>query len=294
MIERIHRRRVSKDSVVIPSPHERPASPIDQPLVSMEIIEHGYLKADVSLLKARPEYLVLADQCLMKFSSAEAAKIAFPQLMNPEASPGTDAAHHSTSPKPAAGAETRLEIPLRSIVAVFNDEGSSPRFGIEIWWHSPWPRLSYCKTQFFFGLPKERDSWMASIQRACRARLRKAPVNDAIPENIKTRINHIVASTELSPEDGPSQNLIFPVARRPTGQVQKTSATEETQTLMDGPSFYLAIGPCMCYFVEVLKADYNTAAGELRVKAISFGTVTLTRFKASVASYEQRFVMNFR
>jgi hypothetical protein len=50
----------------------------------------------------------------------------------------------------------------------------------------------------------------------------------------------------------------------------------------------------MCYFVEVLRSDYNTAAGELRVKAMSFGTVSLTRFKASVASYEHRFVMSFR
>jgi hypothetical protein len=294
MMDRIHRRRHSKDSVYTAPTLERPASPMDQPFNSMEILEQGYLRADVSLLKARSEYLVLADQCLVKFNSAEAAKSFFPQLHTDKFA-GTDVSGPQlNSTKPTVGLETRLEIPLRSIVAVFNEEGSSPRFGIEVWWHSPWPRLGYCKTQFFFGLPKERDTWMASIHRACRTRLRKAPVSDAIPENVKTRINHIVAGAELGTEDGVCQNLIFPVARRSVGQAPKANTAEEMQTLVDGPLFYLVIGPCMCYFVEVLRSDYNTAAGELRVKAMSFGTVSLTRFKASVASYEHRFVMSFR
>jgi hypothetical protein len=276
------------------SPVERPTSPTDQPPALQEILDYGYLKADVSLLKARAEYLVLADQCLMKFASAEAARSVFPQLMQAGGPNAADSAYQPASPKPGAGLETRLEIPLRSIVAIFNEEGSSPRFGIEIWWHSPWPRLAYCKTQLFFGLPKERDDWMAAIQRACRARLRKAPINSAIPDNLKTRINHIVMSTETNPDEGAPQNLIFPVARRLPGQAPKANGAEETQTLVDGASFYLVIGPCMCYFIEVLKADYNTPAGDLRVKAVSFGTVTLTRFRASVASYEQRFAMGFR
>lgn len=74
----------------------------------------------------------------------------------------------------------------------------------------------------------------------------------------------------------------------------KGSAMEEAPDNSDISSFFLIIGPCMCHFVEVLKADHATPPGDLRVKAISYGTVTLTRFKASVVSHEHRFVMCFR
>lgn len=287
MMNRLHR-RVSKDSSGTP-PLECPDSPMDQPFNAMDVIHYGHLKTDVSLLKARSEYLVLADQCLVKLSNAEAARGVFPQLVQTDAH-GPKA---TVSTKPSA-AEIRLEIPLRSIVAVFNEEGSSPRFGIEVWWFSPWPRMAYCKAHFFFALPKERDDWLAMIQRSCRARLRKAPASTIIPGNLKTRINHIVAANEsMSPDDSPP-NLTFPVARRTVGAVHKANTAEDSQHMADVSSFYLVIGPYMCYFIEVLKADHTTLPGELRVKAVSFGTVTLTRFRASVASLEQRFVMCFR
>lgn len=289
MIERLHRRvSSSKDLALIPSPTECPATPPEQPpYASMEVVQHGPLKTDVSLLKARAEYLVLTDQCLVKFSNVEAAMPIFTQLRQVEA----PARASSNKPTPT---ETRLEIPLRSIVAVFNEEGSSPRFGIEVNWFSPWPRLAYSKTHFFFALPQERDSWLGNIQRACRDRLRRSPVYSAIPENLKTRINHIVETAEPASTLGGSHNLIFPVAKRTLPVAQKANAAEEPQNLIDGPSFYLVIGPCMCYFIEVLKADYLTLPGDLRLKVHTFGTVTLTRFKASVASYEQRYVMCFR
>lgn len=291
MIERIHR-RVSKDSPVTGSPPERPGSPLSPPNASMEIYRHGPLKADVSLLKARCEYLVLTDYSLVKFGSAEAARTAFPQVN--QASDSTTAVAPVSSGAKHAAADARIEIPLRSIVASFNEEGSSPRFGIEVWWSSPWPKLAYCKTHFFFTLPKERDSWLADIQRACRIRLRRSPVSSIIPENLKARIDHIVDTTEPTVTDGSSHNLTFPVAKRILGLSQKGHGPEDTQNVIDGSSFYLVIGPCMCYFLEVLKADHTTLPGELRVKSQSFGTVTLTRFKASVASQEQRFVMSFR
>lgn len=292
MIGRIHR-RVSRDSPISTSPPEllgAPGMSEDIPYTSMEMIRHGPLKADISLLKARCEYLVLTDQCLVKFGSAEAARAVFPQSSQCEPPIQCTGSSHGSSSKVMADA--RLEVSLRSIVAAFNEEGSSPRFGIEIWWFSQWPRLAYSKTHLFFAHPKERDDWLADIQRSCRARLRQSSATSLIPDNLKTRINHIVDTTE--PMQGGPHSMTFPVAKRTIPIPQKVNPGEETHHLIDSSSFYIVIGPCMCYFLEVLKADYTTSPGDLRVKVQSFGTVTLNRFKASVASQEQRFVMSFR
>jgi hypothetical protein len=290
MMERLHR-RVSRDSTNSISLAETPGSPMEQSFSSMEVLQHGPLKADVSLLKARSEYLVLTDHCLMKLGGLEAARSLFPQLGEPQA---RNSGSHTTLSSKAAVAEVRFEIPLRSIVAVFKEEGASPRFGIEVWWFSQSPKLAYCKTHLYFSMPREREEWLANTQRALRARLRRSPVLSTIPDNLKTRINHIVATAESQSPESAAQSLIFPVAKRTIGTSQKPNAAEEAHHITDGSSFYLVIGPCMCYCVEVLKAEYGTPAGELRVKSSSHGTVTLARFRASVASHEQRFVMSFR
>ncbi|POR37921.1 Uncharacterized protein TPAR_01874 [Tolypocladium paradoxum] len=286
MIGRLQR-RVSKGSAANASPSDSPGSLNQgaQPYATMEVVQYGPLKADISLLKARSEYLVLSDQCLVKFASSDAARGAFPQL--------NQAGAHARDAGKLASGDVRLDIPLRSIVAAFNEDGANHRAGVEIWWFSQWPRLGYCRAHLQFALPKERDDWLASIHFACRAKLRKSPGNSLIPENLKTRINHIVRATE-GLMDGASRNLIFPVARRVFGQAQKASAVDEAHDSTDSSSFYFVIGPCMCHFIEVLKADHATLPGDLRVKAVSYGTVTLTRFRASVASQEQRFIMCFR
>jgi hypothetical protein len=259
----------------------------------MEVLQCGSLKADISLLKAKSEYLVLSDQVLVKFNNGDAARAAFPQLYGtaPE-SHGATLYHHQTTNRLSSG-DVRLEIPLRSVVAAFSDDGAGNRSGIEIWWFSSWPKLAYSKAHFYFSLPKERDVWLASVHRAIRANLRKSSGSALIPDNLRSRIDHIVRSAEGSPDAG-LQSIIFPVARRVFGGSVKGGTTEEAPDNTDISSFYLIIGPCMCHFVEVLKADHATAPGDLRVKAVSYGTVTLIRFRASVASHEHRFVMCFR
>lgn len=295
MIDRLHRRVSRRSNHAGGSPSDPAGSPVvseSQPFSTMDVIYYGPLKTDVSLLKARSEYLVLSDQCLIKFVSGEAARSAFPQLTRPQ-----DQAHdvppQRNPPGRSAASDVRLEIPLHAIVAAFDEDGSSDRSAIEIWWFSQWPRLGYCKTHLHLSLPRERDDWLSAIHRACRARLRRSPGISHVPENLKARINHIVRAAE-GPMDGAAQNLIFPVARRVFGLTQKASAADESHDNTDSYSFYFVIGPCMCHFIEVLKADHSTPPGDLRVKATSYGTVTLTRFKASVASHEQRFIICFR
>lgn len=288
MLDRLHK-RVSKDFATASSSPEAPSSHQEIPYSSMKIIHRGHLKPDASLLKARTEYLVLTDQCLVKFSNIEAAQAAFPQLNQAEEgfsplTPSPSGAHR------VGASEVRLEIPLRSIVSVFNDEGASPRFGLELWAFSPWPRLAYSRAHIYFCAPDERDVWLSEIQRAYRTRIRGVSTQSVLPENLRTRINRIVENTETMTTDGGTQNLTFPVARRHVGNLQKAGSAEDS----DSPSFFFVIGPCMCYFIEVLRAEHHTFAGDLRVKATSFGTVTLTQFRASVATHEQRFVVRFR
>lgn len=291
MLERLHL-RASRDSNVGSTTSDTPGTPLDQPFSAMDVVRSGHLKADVSLLKARSEYLVLTDQCLVKFGSVEAARGIFPQLTPPDAL-SRRASQSSLSGK-AAVSEIRFEIPLRSIVAVFQEEGgANHRFGVEVWWFSQFPRLAYCRARLFFCFPQERDEWLGAIHGTCRAKLRRSPITTSVPDNLRVRVDHIVANNETQ-FDGTSPNLIFPVARRFTNTAQKSNAADDAQDVFDGSSFFLVVGPCMCYLVEVLKAEYGTPAGELRVKYAHFGTVTLTKFRASVASHEQRFILSFR
>ncbi|KAG6259721.1 hypothetical protein E4U24_000036 [Claviceps purpurea] len=287
MLDRLQRR------VSIHSPaSDSPASPVDQllPYSTMEVQYCGSLKTDISLLKARAEYLVLTDHVLVKFASGDAARAAFPQLYQ-SSSHVDNTIPCCQTPCKISYNDVRLEIPLRSVVAAFNDDSASHRSGLEIWWFSPWPRLAYSKAHFHFSLPKERDVWLASILRACRAQLRQTPTIALLSDNLRSRIDHIVRSAEGSADAG-HQSSIFPVVRCAFGQ--KSVGAEEASDNTEISSFFLIIGPCMCHFVEVLKADHATAPGDLRVKAVSYGTVTLTRFRASVASHEHRFVMCFR
>ncbi|KAL7937679.1 hypothetical protein V8C35DRAFT_185909 [Trichoderma chlorosporum] len=290
MIERFQR-RVSRDSSVSTIPPESPGSPVEPQFASMEMIRYGWLKSDSSLLKARSEYLVLADHSLVKFGSAEAARAIFPQLTQTEGH-GKTHTLHSMSSKSASG-EIRLDIPLRSIIAVFIEESSSSRHGIEVWWLSRAPKIASCRAHLYFALPKERDDWLADIHQAYKARMRKNPPQTTVPENIKIRINHTMNPTETS-DDGASQSLIFPVAKRVVATTQKGAAADESQDVIDTSTYYLAIGPYLCYFIEILKADYSTLPGDLRLKTSAYGTVSLIRFQASVASHEQRFTMCFR
>lgn len=293
MIERLQR-RVSRDSSISTAPSELPGGPLEPSYTAMEMIRYGWLKADSSLLKARSEYLVLTDHSLVKFGSAEAARSVFPQLtLTGSQGKGAPSHHlHSLTSK-SVFAEIRYDIPLRSIIAVYIEETSSSRCGIEVWWSSRWPKIASCKAHFHFALPKERDDWLADIQQAYKARMRKNPIHAIVPENVKIRINHVMQPADTSDDNDP-QRLIFPVAKRFAPAAQKGAAADESQDIIDAATYYLAIGPHVCYLIEILKADYSTLPGDLLMKATDWGTVSLTRFQASVASNEQRFLMSFR
>ena len=290
MLDRLHRRK-SRDSG-LPDMPDSPCEPM-QPYASMEVLHFGPLKADITLLKARSEYLVLTDDVLVRFGSGDAARLAFPQLNK------TDNIGEPTTPvdsKPTTPQDVRIEIQLRSLVAAFADDGPNNRTGIEIWWSSPWPRLACSKTHLYFARPAERDAWLSAIHRACRPHLRKSSASSTLPDNLRDRIDRIVQGVEGQTSQT-HQPAIFPVARAVFGSASKSSrlsSGEEVPSNTDTSSYFLVVGPCMCHLIEVLRADHGTPACDLRVKVASYGTVTLTRLRASVASHEHRFIMCFR
>lgn len=123
--------------------------------------------------------------------------------------------------------------------------------------------------------------------------MRTNPTNAVIFETLRTRINSIVHSTEPVPSES-AKIPIFPVVKRVSGNVAKAPLTNDGRVIVDLSSCYLAIGPYMCYVIEVLKTETSRPAAELSTKVASFGTVTLTRFRASVATHTQAFMMAFR
>lgn len=292
-MERLHR-RVSKDSTSHP-PVDCPPSPLDPAYTSMDIVRHGSLKPDSSSRKARTEHLVLTDSCLARFASAEAARVTFPQIVQEQTPPiGRSSSSASISSKLSV-TDARLEIPLVALVAVFGESTAASPYTIEAWWSSPAPRLGHCRTELAFSTGEQRDEWLGLIHRTCRAKMRSSPSRVAVPDNIKARVQHIIRSTEpVVNEEEVANAPIYPVVRRQAAQITKPAITDDSHRLADVSSFYFVIGPFMCYFIEVLKADTSTAPGDLRAKVLSFGTVSLTRFQASVATHQHTFGMIFR
>ncbi|XWW97621.1 hypothetical protein V2A60_005606 [Cordyceps javanica] len=289
MIERLHR-RVSRDSSTHSPADTSPSPLLDSVHSSMAILKRGSLKQDSSSRKPRSEYIVLTDQCLSRFASFEAARVTYPQLAaQEEPTIGRSVSSASLSSKASAAADHRLEVPLAAVVAVFIDP--TVFHGVDVWWSSPAPRLAYCRTLLSFNTAKDRDEWLVLLHRTCRQKLRQSPPSGSIPDNVRERIHHIVRSTETANDD--SKITVFPIVRRVSPSA-KAPADDITNSSDGGPSFYLAIGPFLCYIIEVLRSDHATPAGDLMAKVLSFGTVTLSKFQASVATHEQTFVMCFR
>ncbi|OAA74124.1 leucine rich repeat protein [Cordyceps fumosorosea ARSEF 2679] len=289
MIERFHR-RVSRDSAANSPTDISPSPLLDSSHSSMQIVKRGWLRQDPSSRKSRSDYLVLTDQCISRFASLEAARVVYPQIAAQE-EPAIVARSASSAsiPKANAAAENRLNIPLNAMVAVLIDPCTE--HVAEVWWSLPAPRLAYCRTQLSFNTPQERAEWHTLLHRACRQKLREGPLAGSIPDNVLERIRIIVRSSETVSDD--SKITIFPVVRR-LASSPKAPADDSPSSSDGGSSYYLAIGPFLCYFIEILRSDHATPSHDLMAKVTPFGIVTLSKFQASVANHEQTFVMCFR
>jgi hypothetical protein len=259
----------------------------------MKILRYGSLAPDVHLLWSRSEYLVLTEDYLVKFKDTDSARATFPQLGGP-----TTARLQSTR-SPSVSSSTsrsdrseRIEVPLGRIVAMFREEGSTPRFGIEIWWFDHTPAVSYSSAQFFFALPKERDDWLAGIRLAAREKIKGRPIKFAVPGNVQARIQMLVAAEE--PESSNWALDVFPVVQRLSPRGHKLDTPEAMKRMRDGSSYYLVLGQNVCFLVRVFRASTNWAPNDLVLRVATFGLTSLVKFKATMAPAEERFVIGFR
>ncbi|OBR13611.1 Leucine rich repeat protein [Colletotrichum higginsianum IMI 349063] len=287
-------RRASKDSST--SSHlseETPNYLSPQPPPNpVRILKHGPLKTDSRLWKSRAEYVVLTDGHLIKFSSVEAARSNFAELAPPSARLKRSSTSSSLS-QDGSHSDGRVEIPLCRIVNIFNEEGVSPHFGLDVWWSETSPVVSWACTKLFFGVPPERDDWMSEIRRATRESVGSSTVpKGLIASNVESAIYAIVAKEEPSCLGCPLD--IFPVVQRTTLLSSKAENLETAKKSRDGSSYYLLLGQNKCYLVRVARTSVYKAPQDIDINAVVFGLTSLVRLKATMVPHEERFVLGFR
>ncbi|GKT46647.1 uncharacterized protein ColSpa_06828 [Colletotrichum spaethianum] len=290
-------RRASKDSSASShmseeTPNYLSPQPPPPPPNPVRILKHGPLKTDSRLWKSRAEYVVLTDGHLIKFSSVEAARSNFNELAPPTARLKRSSTS-STLSQDGTHSDGRVEIPLCRIVNIFNEEGVSPHFGLDVWWSETSPLVSWACTKLFFGMPAERDDWMSEIRHAIRESAGSSTVpKGLIASNVESAIYAIVAREEPSCRGCPLD--IFPVVQRTTLLSSKAENIENAKKSRDGSSYYLLLGQNKCYLVRVARTSVYKAPQDIDISTVVFGLTSLVRLKATMVPHEERFVLGFR
>jgi hypothetical protein len=229
------------------------------------------------------EYLVLTPTLLIKFDDAETAQA----CMNEERTHLSTTQSHGTS-----GTSKRLDIPLANLVSVFREEGSTPSFGIEVWYAATTLHvISRSLTRLFFGHPQERDEWISEISRVARTcpKDHKCGEGVLVPDNIRMRIKDFVVEHE--PEDQIVDLDIFPVVKRAKTVAPAAKGSAEDYSTS---SFYLVIGFHLAFLFEFKKSMQAVDPKQLDMTAAQFGVASLIRFRATMSPREERFVLRFR
>ena len=237
------------------------------------------LERDPQLLRNRNPYIVVTAEYIVKVKGQSEALALFPKL-----------AAGSPSGATALSSEPLLAIPIQSIVSVFDSESTRPSFGMEIWWRVD-GALGFRHTVFYFNLPNEREVQMRYIVQAINANNKESADYTRFPWEVSAPIRRIFAAEEPSYQH---QELhIFPVVPRGTTRKEGLTREGEKQSkILDGRSYYLAIGAHLCCYIEITKGQ--TKRGELILKHSCYGLVTLECFTGDWTPHEERFNISFR
>jgi hypothetical protein len=254
----------------------------------MQIVKYGALKAQDRLLKSRTGYAVLTDEYLVKFNSAENAVATFPQLDSPHrhgkgATPTTSSGTN--------GSDGQVAVPLGKLVSVFNEEGNSLGFGLEVWWFNSSPAIGNSNLKLFFATPLERDDWVSAIFSLGKLQSKAYPLEVLVPSLVRRRIQNEVAAEE--PETSGWALDIFPVVQR-TIHIGTKRDTNESAKKSKGSSSYIVLGQYFCYLIRVSHTRGETLPENLCLHKTAFGIASLVRFRATLSPREERFVISFR
>ncbi|KAI0016675.1 RNI-like protein [Xylariomycetidae sp. FL0641] len=249
------------------------------------VIKSGPLQAEASLLKPKKEYLVLTPAALMKFKSRNAAAEQWPQIDSLASVSETVSPVESQTSFKASGHNADVWVPLERIISVFNDEGTRPSFGIELWWRGEEGAYSFTCLQLDFRLPDDRDDWLKQIRVATRHRI-KSLWEDRVPAEIELHLNQIL-DAKYKEKDAPAE--IYPIIpRRPYARL-RANAGEVRKNWREASSFYLAFSK---YSIYLAQFSQSATGAKVNPDLVHFGLVTLARVSTNMN--DERFDLVFR
>ncbi|KAL2137366.1 hypothetical protein VTI74DRAFT_3306 [Chaetomium olivicolor] len=238
------------------------------------------LEPDTLLLKTKTPYLVVTTDYLVKTKSRADALALLPSLGGPGGGK-----HDTNGSTPAPS----LVIPTAAIISVFAAESTRPSFGIEVWWRSPLAGHSFCRSDFFFTNPTERNEQMHHITRAMRASQQDENGPARHCQNVEAVLVKVHEAEE--PKFHHRKPDVFPVVPRGNTRKEYMPKPEDaTKKPQEGPAFYLVVGTYLCHLVEIQKGK----GGEPTCRHKSYGLVTLESFKGEWILHEERFNITFR
>ncbi|OTA98928.1 hypothetical protein M426DRAFT_68808 [Hypoxylon sp. CI-4A] len=251
----------------------------------LTIVKSGPLQPETHLLKSKKEFLVLTTSALIKFKNRSAAVDRFPQITGSSSTIDLLSAADSTSSLRDLGTGGELNIPLGKIVSVFNNEGTRPSFGIEVWWSDSRGAVFTC-IQLDFGLPEDRDEWLKHIRHTIKLRAKSFP-EDSIPSSVELQLKQILEAQQAQHRD--AQIEIFPVVPRRPYARPKANSGEVKKGWRDNSSFYVAFTKYFCVLAQFTKAS---AGQKVNPDLTRFGLVALS--KVNVILNDERFDLVFR
>ncbi|KAI2472080.1 RNI-like protein [Annulohypoxylon bovei var. microspora] len=252
---------------------------------SLAIIKSGPLQPETSILRSKKEFLVLTPLALVKFKSRSAAVERFPQISLSNSGADALSPVDSASSLRDLGASGELFVPLEKIVSVFNNEGTRPSFGIEVWW-SDRKGATFACLPLDFSLPDDRDEWLKQIRHAIKVRA-KAFLEDSTPSEIESELNRQVQPQHEQHWD--AQIEIYPVVPRRPCMKPRANPGEVKKGWRDNSSFYIVLTRKFCYLAQFTKISTSQKVNPTMVR---FGLVELS--KVNVILNDERFDLVFR
>ncbi|XXH05118.1 hypothetical protein Hte_011542 [Hypoxylon texense] len=249
---------------------------------STTVIKSGPLQPENSILKSRKEFLVLTPLALIKFRSRSAAVERFPQITASNTTIGALSPVDSTSSLKDYASSGELYVPLEKIVSAFNDEGTRPSFGIEVWW-SDQKKATFACLQLDFSLPDDRDEWLKQIRHTIKIRT-KSILEEPTPSDVELQLKQV-----LGPQQKDGQVEIYPVIPRRPYTIARANSNEAKKSWRDNSSFYIAFAKNICILAQFTR----TSAGQkVNPNLVQFGLVTLS--KVNIILNDERFDLVFR
>ncbi|KAI1212437.1 RNI-like protein [Annulohypoxylon truncatum] len=252
---------------------------------SLVITKSGPLQPETSILRSKKEFLVLTPLALVKFKSRSAAVERFPQISASNSGVDTLTPVESTSSLRDLGASGELFIPLEKIVSVFNNEGTRPSFGIEVWW-SDRKGATFTCLQLDFSLPDDRDEWLKQIRHAIKVRSKAFP-EESTPSEIEQELRRQVQPQHEQGWD--AQIEMYPVVPRRPCMRPRANSGEIKKGWRDKSSFYIVLTRKFCYLAQFTK---HSTDQKLNPAMVRYGLVGLS--KVNVILNDERFDLVFR